>query len=92
MLEAFQASAEAGLKDHDRWQAASLVLGQKLIGRRSNSKLPALVELVMARPMVSAAMIARDLRVTHHAALDMVRDLGLREMTGRGRYRAWGVI
>jgi hypothetical protein len=92
MLEAFQASAEAGLKDHDRWQAASLVLGQKLKGRRSNSKLPALVELVMARPIVSAAMIARDLRLTHHAALDMVADLGLREMTGRGRYRAWGVI
>jgi len=36
------------------------------------------VDLILARPIASAGMIA--------AAL------GLREMTGRGRYRAWGIV
>ncbi|QRF53962.1 hypothetical protein D4A92_07550 [Rhizobium rosettiformans] len=35
-----------------------------------------LVELVISRPRVSAGMIAKG--------------LGLREMTGRGRFGAWG--
>jgi hypothetical protein len=37
-------------------------------------------------------MIARELGVTPRAAQDLVRELGLREATGRGRYRAWGII
>jgi hypothetical protein len=37
-------------------------------------------------------MIAAALGVTPRAAQDMVAELGLREMTGRGRYRAWGIL
>jgi hypothetical protein len=37
-------------------------------------------------------MIAKALAVTPRAAHNMVADLGLREATGRGRYRAWGVL
>ncbi len=37
-------------------------------------------------------MIAQELGVTQRAAQDMVRELGLREATGRGRYRAWGIV
>jgi predicted transcriptional regulator len=68
------------------------LLVRKLAGRRRNSKLPALVDLVLARPLVSAGMIADELGVTPRAAQDLVAELGLREMTGRGRYRAWGVL
>lgn len=60
--------------------------------RRSNSNLPGLIDLVLSRPIVSTAMIARHLGVTPRGALNLVRELGVREITGRGRYRGWGVI
>jgi Protein of unknown function (DUF1612)/HTH DNA binding domain len=91
-LEAIVAGAGAGMKDHDRWLLARKQLEGKLAGRRSSSKLPALVELILARPIASAGMIAAALGVTPRAAQTMAAELGLREMTGRGRYRAWGIL
>jgi hypothetical protein len=92
LLNGLVAAAELGLKEHDRLVLARQLLERRLIGRRASSKLPELVELVMARPLVSAGMIAEALEVTPRAALRIVEELGLREMTGRGRFRAWGVI
>jgi hypothetical protein len=91
-LEAITAGAGAGMKDHDRWLLARKQLEGKLTGRRSSSKLPALVDLILARPLASAGMIAAALGVTPRAAQTMAAELGLREMTGRGRYRAWGIL
>lgn len=91
-LEAIAAAAEAGLKDHDRWLTARTLLARKLDGRRSTSRLPALLDYVLTRPIVSAAMIAEELEITPRAAQDLVSELGLREATGRGRYRAWGIL
>jgi len=42
--------------------------------------------------VVSAGLIAAELKVTQRAALGLVADLGIREVTGRGRYRAWGYV
>jgi len=86
------AAAELGLKEHDRLSLAKTMMDRKLEGRRTSSKLPALVELVMAKPLVSAGMVANTLDVTPQAARRIVLELGLREMTGRGRFRAWGVL
>lgn len=91
-LVAITAAAEAGLKDHDRWLAAKTVLERKLQGRRSTSKLPAVIDLVLATPLASSGMIAERLKITPRAAQDLVAELGLREATGRGRYRAWAVL
>jgi hypothetical protein len=91
-LEALAAGAEACMKDHDRLVLVRQGLESKIEKRRGNSKLPALVEFIMARPVASASMIAAAFSVTPRAAQDMVRELGLREMTGRGRYRAWGIL
>jgi hypothetical protein len=55
------------------------VLERKLSGRRKHSKLPALVDFVLARPLVSAGMIAAELGVTARAAQDLVAELGIRE-------------
>ncbi|MBY3395658.1 DUF1612 and helix-turn-helix domain-containing protein [Rhizobium laguerreae] len=88
----FLAAAEFGLKEHDRLALARTMMDRKLEGRRTSSKLPELVELVMARPLVSAGMVAKTLEVTPQAARRIVLELGLREMTGRGRFRAWGII
>jgi hypothetical protein len=86
------AAAEIGLKEHDRLALARTMMERKLDGRRTSSRLPELVELVMAKPLVSAGMVAKTLEVTPQAARRIVLELGLREMTGRGRFRAWGVI
>jgi hypothetical protein len=86
------AAAEIGLKEHDRLALARTMMERKLKGRRTSSKLPELVELVMATPLVSAGMVAKTLDVTPQAARRIVGALGLREMTGRGRFRAWGIM
>ncbi|OCJ02461.1 hypothetical protein A6U85_30280 [Agrobacterium sp. 13-626] len=86
------ATAEIGMKEHDRLVLAKTMMDRKLEGRRTSSKLPELVELVMAKPLVSAGMVAKTLEVTPQAARRIVLELGLREMTGRGRFRAWGVL
>ncbi|HZX92881.1 MAG TPA: RHE_PE00001 family protein, partial [Myxococcales bacterium] len=91
-LEAATLGAGQGIKDHDRWRLARGLLERKLSGRRKHSKLPTLIDLVLARPLVSAGMIAAELSVTPRAAQDLIAALGIREMTGRGRYRAWGVL
>ncbi len=91
-LTAIAAGAEAGMAEHDRWLLARRRLEGKLKGRRSSSRLPALVEFILARTIASAGMIAAELGVTPRAAQEMVAELGLREMTGRGRYRAWGIL
>lgn len=86
------AAAELGLKEHDRLALARTMFVRKLGGRRTSSKLSELVELVMAKPLVSAGMVAKTLDVTPQAARRIVLELGLREITGRGRFRAWGIL
>ena len=71
---------------------ARQAMERRLIGRRQTSKLPELIELVMSRPLVSTGMVAKAIDVTPQAAVRIVGELGLREMTGRGRFRAWGVL
>ncbi|NTJ45274.1 DUF1612 and helix-turn-helix domain-containing protein [Agrobacterium larrymoorei] len=88
----FLAAAEIGMKEHDRLTLAKTMMDRKLEGRRTSSKLPELVELVIAKPLVSAGMVAKALEVTPQAARRIVSELGLREMTGRGRFRAWGIL
>lgn len=91
-LDAMSAAADAGMRELVRLQQARGQMERKLKGRRSSSSLPTVIELVLSRPMVSATMVAKTTKVTQRGALNLISDLGLREMTGRGRYRAWGVI
>ncbi|OAS10649.1 hypothetical protein A5481_31895 [Methylobacterium platani] len=91
-LGAVTTGAEHGMSDHDRLMLSREVLQAKVKGRRGSSSLPRLIELVLARPLVSATTIADELGVTPRAAQTLVAELGLRELTGRGRYRAWGVL
>jgi len=92
IAQGFLATTEIGLKEHDRLALARTLMERKLEGRRASSKLPELVELVMTKPLVSAGMVAKTLDVTPQGARRIVQELGLREMTGRGRFRAWGIL
>jgi len=91
-LDGLMAGIELGFKEHDRLLLARQMLERRLTGRRASSNLPGLIELVLARPLVSAGMIAGQLDITPRAALRLVEELNLREMTGRGRFRAWGLV
>jgi hypothetical protein len=91
-LDAIHEAALAGLKEHDRLVLAQNQMARRLRDRRASSKLPALVELVLSRPLVSTGMIQEKLKVSKQGALNLVGELSLREMTGRGRFRAWGMI
>jgi hypothetical protein len=77
-----------------------LILARELMSRvtkecRSNSKLPGLVELFLSRPLVTGPLAAKLLKVTPKAVDLMLAQLGgalPRELTGRTRYRAWGIV
>ncbi|WP_353029114.1 RHE_PE00001 family protein [Mesorhizobium sp. M1004] len=92
LLDGIHDAAVAGLKEHDRLVLAKSQMERRLKQRRASSKLPDLVELVLSRPLVSAGMIQERLKVTKQGALNLIGELGLREMTGRGRFRAWGIV
>jgi Protein of unknown function (DUF1612)/HTH DNA binding domain len=91
-LDGIHDAALVGLKEHDRLTMAKSQMERRLRERRASSRLPDLVELVLSRPLVSTGMIQDKLKVTKQGALNLVGELGLREMTGRGRFRAWGII
>jgi hypothetical protein len=71
------------------------LMTQRLRGRRSNSKLFELVALFLSRPVVTVPLAGMHLGITPHAVRCMFDELGHslpRELTGRSRYRAWGII
>ncbi len=91
---AIEAMANADMKELDRLTLARELLLRKCQGRRGNSKLPRLVELCLTSPIVSVPFAAKELGVSQQAATIMIDELSsnLRELTGRGRYRAWAVM
>lgn len=91
VLDGMALGATRALEDHD-WRLMTRDALLRRIGpRRTSSRLPQLVELVIAAPLVTTETIADALGVTPRAAAGMVAELGLREITGRGRFRAWAV-
>ncbi|TIN17060.1 MAG: DUF1612 domain-containing protein [Mesorhizobium sp.] len=91
-LEAVAEAAALGIKEHDRLAMAREQMLRRTRERRGNSKLPRLIDFVLSRPLVSGAMIEKELKVTARGALKLIGELGLREITGRGGYRACGIV
>ncbi|MCO4052830.1 MAG: DUF1612 domain-containing protein [Bosea sp.] len=95
LIEAMQGSARLADSDLKRLNLAREVMGRRCEGRRGNSKLPQLVDLFMASPLVTVQMATEKLKVTQQAVEVMLKELGPslpRELTGRKRYRAWGIV
>ena len=80
-------------KELKRLTLADELLRLKVKGRRRNSRLPALVELLLSRPLVSVPMAVKVLRCSPQAIEAMFKQLGSipREMSGRQRYRVWSI-
>ena len=90
-MHACTAAAIEGFKQHDRLMLAHEVLSHRVRGHRTTSHLPAVIDLAIARPLLSTTLIADELGISARAAQNLIRELGLREITGRGRYRAWAI-
>jgi hypothetical protein len=91
-LAAILAAAEQGMKDHDRWLLARASREGRLKGRRGTSHLPQALDLALEKPIVTPELLAKELNVSARAGQDLIAGLGLRELTGRRRYRAWGIL
>lgn len=87
-LEAMSAAAATGMKEIDRLTLAKRQLERRAVGRRSNSSLPAAIELILSRPIVSAHMLAKAAGITPRGALNLIGALGVREVTVQGLGRS----
>jgi hypothetical protein len=92
-LKACGRAAEWGFKLHTHLTLAHRRLHDAAPRRRSTSHMPALIDLLISTPAVSASAASRSLEITPHAARAMLcglEDRGLvREMTGRGSFRLY---
>ena len=65
----------------------------KLKGVRKNSRLANLIDLMIAKPLVSIPLACKELRISKQALRLLISGLGStpREITERSRYRCWTV-
>jgi len=95
LLGAFAEAAAFGQGELDRLGLARILMLRKCEGRRGNSKLAELVDLFVSSPLVTVQLAAARMQVTPQAVEAMLKQLGPslpRELTGRKRYRAWGIM
>lgn len=95
LLGAFGEAAAFGQADLDQLSLARTLMLRRCEGRRGNSKLAELVDLFVSLPLVTVQLAAVRLQVTPQAVEAMLKQLGgslPRELTGRKRYRAWGIM
>ena len=84
-----------GERDLQRLVLARETMLRQARNCRSNSRLPQFIELFLSRPLVSVPPAAKLIGVTPKAIDLMLTQLGgalPRELTGRRRYRAWGIV
>ena len=95
LLAAMNETARLGNAELDRLTLACAVMHAKCAGKSKNSRLPELVDLFLAGPLVSVQLAAKALKVSPQGIENMLASLGTarpREITGRKRYRAWGIL
>ena len=95
LLAGFETGALEAMQQLNRLQFARERMLRRCEACRRNSKLPQLVDLFIAHPFVSIPLARKKLKVTAAAVDRMLEQLGSalpQELTGRGRYRAWGVL
>ena len=77
----------------DGLESAKARMMLKLKGVRKNSRLAGLIDLMLAKPLVSIPLACKELRISKQALRLLIPLLGSspRELTDRRRYRCWTV-
>ncbi len=93
-LDWVQLAAEAGQKELQRLALAEKVLRQVARHNHVDSRLPALIDLVLSRPLINSEIAMRELKITDTGFRRMRKALGttVKELSGRRRYQVWGVL
>jgi hypothetical protein len=95
LVAAIAESARLAEADLQRLTLAREVMMRRCERRRGNSRLAELVGLFVELPLVTTGLAAERLGVSPQAVEAMLKALGPslpRELTGRKRYRAWGIV
>jgi hypothetical protein len=90
-LKVMTAAAENGLEELRRLDLARQVVEAKIGRRRSHSHHRDVLALLLARPLITAAVVAERLNISPQAARRLIGELGssVVEISGRSRFRAW---
>lgn len=86
--------ATLGQDELKRLSLAHQVLGQVAQSKHVDSRLPALIDMVISRPLISAEIAQRELKLTSTGFRRLLKQLGtsVKELTGRRRYQVWGIL
>lgn len=92
-LESLRHAALAGAEELRRLALTKTLLAHHLANRRRGSRAADLADLLLASPIVSAPMAAKQLGVSQQAVRALIPTLGstVTELTGRRRFQAWRV-
>ena len=87
-------AVQAAGNELDSLSSANERMRLKIRDAPKNSRLPALADLMVAKPIVSIPLACKELRISKQALRIMIPRLGStpREITERRRYRCWSVI
>ncbi|MCA0248973.1 MAG: DUF1612 and helix-turn-helix domain-containing protein [Proteobacteria bacterium] len=93
-LDWAKVGAMQGQDELKRLSLALQVLGQVTQSKHVDSRLPALVDMVISRPLISAEIAQRELKLTNTGFRRLLKQLGtsVKELTGRRRYQVWGIL
>lgn len=93
-LEWVTIGATLGQDELKRLSLAHQVLGQVAQSKHVDSRLPALIDMVISRPLISAEIAQRELKLTSTGFRRLLKQLGtsVKELTGRRRYQVWGIL
>lgn len=86
--------ATLGQEELKRLSLAEKVLQSVARHKHVDSRLPALIDLVLSRPLISAELAQRELKLTSTGFRRLLAQLGtsVKELSGRGRYQVWGIL
>ena len=90
-LDVFAESGSQGTEELNRLELARQAATRRAGPRPGHSHMPALIELFLERPLVTAPLAAQRLKVSGQTARRLIGELGgsVAEVSGQKRYRAW---
>lgn len=90
-VEGVLRAAQAGLEMVRKMETTVSLLRAHTKDRRGDS-FEKLIQMLIDRPVVTIGMIGKEFGISKQGAAHLLKNVGtIRELTGRGKYRAWGI-